>query len=72
MTTELDEMKFGDAIEELESIVAAIESDEVDLDDLADRVDRAAALVQLCRQRISSTEMRVKKIIDGLESEETP
>lgn len=70
MTTELDEMKFGDAIEELESIVASIESDEVDLDDLADQVDRAAALVQLCRERISGTEMRVKKIIDGLEEEE--
>jgi exodeoxyribonuclease VII small subunit len=71
MTTDLDEMKFGDAIEELEAIVASIENDEVDLDDLADRVDRAAALVELCRERISSTEMQVKKIIDGLEEEGT-
>jgi exodeoxyribonuclease VII small subunit len=72
MTTELDEMKFGEAMSELEAIVSSIETDEVDLDDLADRVDRAAALVQLCRERIANTEMRVKKIIDGLEDEDSP
>lgn len=60
-------LKFGEALRELEQIVATIEGDELDLDDLADRVDRAAALIALCRDRITSTQMRVRKIIDGLE-----
>lgn len=62
-----EEPKFGEALKELEQIVRAIESDEVDLDELADKVDRASDLVQLCRERISATELRVKSIIDGLE-----
>lgn len=65
-------MKFGDAMAELERIVASIESDDVDLDDLAEQVDRAASLIQLCRDRIERTQTRVRKIIDGLESDQTP
>ncbi len=65
-----DEPKFGEALQELEQIVRAIESDAVDLDDLADKVDRASVLVQLCRARITSTELRVRTIIDGLEAED--
>lgn len=67
MSSDNETLKFGQALRELEQIVATIEGGELDLDDLAERVDRAAALIALCRDRISSTQMRVRKIIDGLE-----
>ena len=67
---ELEALKFGEAMQELERIVASIEGDDVDLDDLAEQVDRAAALIQLCRDRIERTQTRVRKIIDGLEPED--
>lgn len=70
MAEETEAPKFGAALDELEAIVRAIESDEIDLDDLADQVDRAAELVQLCRERITHTEARVRNIIEGLEEPE--
>ena len=65
-----EEVKFGEALAELETIVRAIESNEVDLDELAEKVDRAAVLVELCRDRIETTQMRVREIIDGFEPRE--
>lgn len=67
-----EELKFQDALAELERIVAAIEDEDVDLDELAERVDRAATLIQFCRERIDTTQSRVRRIIDGLESSSTP
>ncbi len=60
------EPTFGEAITELEAIIASIEREDVDLDDLADRVDRAATLIELCRGRIDKTQSRVRTIIDGM------
>lgn len=69
--TDEKELGFDEALEELEEIVTAIESDEIGLDDLADRVDRAAELVAFCRERIGETEMRVQTIIDGMREAES-
>ena len=66
--TDEPERRFGDALVELEEIVTKIEDDGVDLDELAAHVDRAAELVQFCRERIDATEHRVRSIIDGLDS----
>lgn len=60
---------FGEAMDELREILDAIEDDEADLDDLSDQVERAAALIRLCRQRIFKTEMKVQQIIEQLESD---
>jgi exodeoxyribonuclease VII small subunit len=43
---------YSAAVEELESILREIEDDDVDVDVLADRVTRAAALIDYCRDRI--------------------
>lgn len=59
--------KFAAALAELEQIVAEIESDSVDLDELADKVDRASVLVKLCRDKIGTTQLRVRSIIEDLE-----
>jgi exodeoxyribonuclease VII small subunit len=43
---------YSAAVTELESILREIEDDDVDVDVLADRVARAAALIEFCRDRI--------------------
>lgn len=65
-----DEVAYSDAIDELETILDEIEGDDVDLDDLADKVERASELVEICRDKIDDTEMQVQSIIDDLRSEE--
>lgn len=68
--TDQDDVAYSDAIEELETILEEIEGDDVDLDDLAEKVERASALVGICRDKIDNTEMQVKSIIEDLRGEE--
>jgi exodeoxyribonuclease VII small subunit len=57
-----EELGYAAASAELEQILAEIESGEIDLDVLAEKVERAAALLTLCRQKLAATETRVHEI----------
>jgi len=57
-----DEPTYAAASAELEQILQDIETGQIDLDVLAEKVERAATLLTLCRQRLAATETRVKKI----------
>ncbi len=69
MTTPIspDELGFSGAIEELDAIVAELESSQLDVDVLAVRVERAAELVTWCRGRIDGTKLRVEEVLNSLE-----
>ncbi len=43
---------YAAAIDELETILRQIEDEDVDVDQLAERVSRAAGLIEFCRDRI--------------------
>ena len=43
--------------------------DDLDLDVLADRVERAAWLIGVCRERIASTRLRVDELVADLNPE---
>lgn len=62
-----DDIRYMEAMDELESLLDEIDSDGVDLDELALKVERASKLITVCRDKIDNTEMQVKAIIDGLE-----
>jgi len=62
-----DELGFSGAIEELDAIVAELESSQLDVDVLAVRVERAAELVTWCRGRIDGTKLRVEEVLNSLE-----
>ncbi len=66
---ELD-LEYAEALEELNEILAAIEDDRFDLDELGDQVGRAASLIRLCRHKIDATELQIQSIIEDLEEEE--
>ncbi|AWV91391.1 exodeoxyribonuclease VII small subunit [Bradymonas sediminis] len=51
---------------ELEGLLDEIDGNEVDLDELAIKVERASQLINMCRGKIEQTEMQVKAIIEGL------
>ena len=61
-----DEPSYAEASAELEQILHDIESGEIDLDLLADKVERAALLLQTCRQKLAATETKVKKVVADL------
>ena len=60
------EPTWNEASCELEEILQEIESGSTDLDALHQRVERAAELIQLCRDKLGSTELKVRKVVDAL------
>jgi exodeoxyribonuclease VII small subunit len=65
--SELEGVSFGDALEELTALVVELESDELDVDQLTARVERAALLVQWCRDRIDAARFSVEEVLVRLE-----
>lgn len=63
-----DEPTYATASAELEAILHDIESGEIDLDVLTEKVERAAALLAICRQKLAATETKVTKITADLAS----
>ncbi len=58
---------YAEAVTELESILRDIEDDDVDVDLLAERVTRAAGLIEFCRDRILSARAAVDDATKALE-----
>ena len=64
------DIKYSEAINELDEILQRIQGEEVDVDDLAKEVKRAVELIKICKGKIEKTEMEVKKVVEGFESTE--
>lgn len=62
------EMTYTKAMQELESIVAKMQSDNCDIDALASLTKRAAELIKYCREKLFTTDEEVKKCIETLSS----
>lgn len=60
---------FGDAMAELEGILERIEGEEIDVDQLAEELRRAAELLDLCRGKIRRAEVEVTQIVQRLEED---
>lgn len=60
------EPTYSEASAELDAILQEIESGALDLDLLSDKVERAASLLAICRQKLAATETKVKKVVADL------
>jgi exodeoxyribonuclease VII small subunit len=71
-TTSVDpaQMRFGDALAELESIVADLESGRLELEEALDRYQRGVALLEACRARLADAEQRVTALMGRIEDDE--
>ena len=63
-----DEIGYADAMRELGDILEELERDDLDVDVLAVRVQRASELIQLCRGRIARAQSDVDRIVIDLDS----
>jgi len=59
---------YAAALAELESILRGLESSDVDVDLLAERVARAAELIALCRDKISTARLQIEEITADLDA----
>ena len=68
-TAPIDEIGYTEALGELDGILRELESSDVDVDRLADRVARAADLISLCRDRIGTARLRIDAVIADLDTD---
>ena len=59
---------YAEAQRELDAILAELERTDVDVDRLAERVQRAAELIRLCRQRIGAARVHIEQVVAELDA----
>jgi exodeoxyribonuclease VII small subunit len=62
-----EQLGYAEALAELESILNELDDDQLDVDALAERVERAAHLVQLCRERVAGARLAVEEVVTDLD-----
>ena len=62
-----EEIRFGQAIDELEEILHRVEAEEIDIDELAAELKKATDLLEICRNKIRKAELEVTQIVQSLE-----
>lgn len=68
-TKQTENISYAAALEELEKILADMESNELDLDTLSEKVKRAAFLTKLCKTKLRSTTEEIDKILEDWQKE---
>ena len=63
-----DTPNYTKAFEELQIIVLEIEQGEISVDELSEKVKRAALLIKICKTKLTTTEEDVNKILKELDS----
>nr|WP_294726381.1 exodeoxyribonuclease VII small subunit [Prevotella sp.] len=60
---EKKEMKYEEALRQLEDIVEKMENDELDIDQLSDQLKKAKKLVKLCKDKLTKTDAEIRKLL---------
>lgn len=60
------ELKYSEAVAELEAITAKMQSPECDIDSLAAMTTRALELLKFCKEKLFKTDTEVKKCLETL------
>lgn len=65
------DLNYTQAFEELQSIISEMETGEISVDELTEKVKRATVLITFCKDMLKSTETDVNKILKTLEDEQS-
>ena len=65
MTTK--KISYNEAMTEIEEILDKIENEELDVDELAEKVKRVSALLKICKDKLQKTNEEVEKILKEME-----
>lgn len=60
-------VKYSEAIDELNSIIGDLDSERIGVDEVSLKVKRAMDLIKLCREKIEKTEFEVRKVVEEFE-----
>ena len=57
------EIKYEQALSQLEDIVSKMENEELDIDELTTELKQAQKLVKLCKDKLTKTDKEIKTIL---------
>ena len=58
------QVKYEEAMRQLEEIVAKIENNELDIDELTTQLQNAKELISLCKEKLVKTDEELKRILE--------
>ena len=59
---------YREAINEIEEILSCIENDELDVDELAEKVQKVTQLLKFCKDKLYKTQEEVEKVLKEMEN----
>ncbi len=60
-------LTYNEAITEIEEILDKIENEELDVDELAEKVKRVSMLLKICKDKLHKTNDQVEQILKEME-----
>jgi exodeoxyribonuclease VII small subunit len=60
-------LSYKEAITEIDEILSQLENNELDVDELSEKVKRVSQLVTLCKEKLHHTEQEVDKILKEMD-----
>ena len=64
-----ENLSYKEAMAEIEQIVACLEENKLDVDELAVKVKRVSELIAFCKAKLHDTEEEVENILKTMEEE---
>ena len=64
-----EKLRYKEAMAEIEQIVACLEENKLDVDELAVKVKRVSELIAFCKAKLHDTEEEVENILKTMEEE---
>jgi exodeoxyribonuclease VII small subunit len=58
---------YKEAIAEIEEILSQIENNELDVDELSEKVKRVSFLINMCKDKLKNTEEEIEKILKEMD-----
>ena len=59
------ELNYEEAVKQLEDIVAKMENDELDIDQMSGQLKVAKRLIKQCKDKLTKADAEIKKILDS-------
>ncbi len=56
-------MKYNDALQEIQRIVAELEQNPTDIESLTEKLKRAQELIKLCKDKLTKTDEEIQKLL---------
>ena len=64
-----EKISYDKAVQEIESILEKIESGDLGVDELAEKVKRVSGLLKICREKLRKTEEEIDQILGDQDSD---